>query len=84
MMCYYLAYLSVGNRRYDETKPKLYFSGQQNIVYGGLIEVGAYQSVCQPQQQVEKVVFMTEKPGSSVRQGGRSLTATSQVTNHRF
>lgn len=27
---------------------------------------------------------MTEKPSSGVRQGGRSLTATSQVTDHRF
>lgn len=27
---------------------------------------------------------MTDEPGSGVRQGGRRLTATSQVTNHRF
>ena len=40
--------------------------------------------MCQPQQQVEKVVLMTEKPGPGVRQGGPGLTAAPQVTNHRF
>lgn len=68
----------------NDRKPKLHLLGQQNIVHGCLTEVGAYESVCQPKQQVEEVVFMTEKPGSAVRQGGHGLTATSQITNHRF
>lgn len=67
----------------EKAKPKLHVSGQKECCLLAS-EVGAYKSVCQPEQQVEEVVFMTEKPGSGVRQGGRSLTATLQVTNHRL
>lgn len=38
----------------------------------------------QSEQEVEEVVFMTEEPGPGVGQGGRSLTAASQVTDDRF
>lgn len=59
------------------TEYDLFSEDTENKANVGLIEVGAYQSVCQPEQQVEEVVFVSEKPGSGVRQGGRSLTATS-------
>lgn len=67
----------------EKAKPKLHVSDQKEYCLW-VSEVGAYKSVCQPEQQVEEVVFMTEKPGSGVRQGGRSPTATLQVTNHRL
>lgn len=51
---------------------------------GQSFNLASYQSVREPEQQVEEMVFVTKKPGSAVGQRGGGSTAATQVTHDRL